>query len=333
MTAMAQQKILYSVVVPVHCEAATLPDLCDRVERVFAQMGCGDRFEMLVVDDGSTDDTPLVLQQLAKERRYVRYITFRRNFGKALALMAGFQYVNGNVLITMDGDLQDNPEDIPAFLSKLNEGYDLACGWRRNRADKSSRKIGSKIFNATVALTTGLGIHDINCGFKAYRAEVVRAICIYGHYHRYIPVLAHLVGFKVGEVSVVNSERKYGSSKYSTFRYQGFFDLLSILFIHKYGLSPLHFFGTASMALLIPSTAELLYLLSQFILFLLGHNEGYVPLNRPLLLLSLVGILVGVIIFFTGFVCDFILHHQIRGRINEILAVSIAERSDGKPEA
>lgn len=333
MTAMAQQKILYSVVVPVHCEATALPELCDRVERVFAQMGCGDKFEMLVVDDGSTDGTPVVLQQLAKERQYVRYITFRRNFGKSLALMAGFQYVNGNVLITMDGDLQDNPEDIPALLSKLNEGYDLVCGWRRNRAEKSSRKIGSKIFNTTVALATGLEIHDINCGFKAYRAEVARAICIYGHYHRYIPVLAHLVGFKVGEVSVLNSERKYGGSKYYTFRYQGFFDLLSILFVHKYGLSPLHFFGTVSMALLIPSMAELFYLISQHALFLLGFDQGYIPLNRPLLLLSLVGILVGVIIFITGFVCDFILHHQIRGRINEILAVSIVKRIDDKPEA
>jgi len=325
---MSLTPIRYSVVVPVFCEADCLVELCDRIEKVFAGIGSSRDFELLIVDDGSTDKTPAVLQQLTRERSYLRVITFRTNCGKALALMAGFQYAAGDIVITMDGDLQDNPEDIPVLLDKLREGYDLVSGWRQSRAETFVRKLGSKIYNAAVVFTTGLKIHDTNCGFKAYKAEVTKAVCIYGHYHRYIPVFAHLVGFKVGEASIPNSKRKHGTSKYYTFRYEGLLDLLSLLFLHRYGLRPLHFFGTISLALLVPGLLALTVMIFRHGLYLLGFGEEYILANRPLLSISVLLILTGVIVFLTGFVCDFTLHHQIRKIIKEIVDLRIIRKTD-----
>ena len=320
----------YAVVIPVFNEAESLVELCDRIDAVFSGFEGVQQFEVLFVDDGSTDATPETLARLAEERAYVRFLTFRRNSGKSLALMAGFQDVDSDIVITMDGDLQDNPEDIPTLVAKLDEGFDLVTGWRHQRKDQAVRKFGSWLFNVTVARATGLKLHDLNCGFKAYRREVVASLCLYGEYHRYIPVQVHLTGFQVTEAPVTNSPRKHGVSKYPTFRYQGFFDLLSLLFIHKYGLSPLHFFGTVAAMFIIPGFLMLCWFTFQQALYWSGFGDEYLVFNRPLLAMSLTALMIGVVILSTGFVCDFVLHHNIRGRIPSIIASNLKEESPGR---
>lgn len=320
----------YTVVVPVYCEAESIVELADRVGQTFAAIGKSNAVEILYVDDGSTDTTPDVLAELSACREAVRYVRLRRNCGKSLALMAGFRAARGEIVITMDGDLQDNPEDIPALLAKLDEGYDVVSGWRVRRQDQSLRKLGSRLYNNTVRRATGLDLHDMNCGFKAYRRRAIEVLCVYGQYHRYIPLQAHLAGFRVGETPVGNSERKYGASKFPTFRYQGLFDLLSMLFTHKYALSPLHFFGVASVLVLVPSTLMLAWFVLQQVLFWAGFGEEHLVANRPLLGFALTAFLLGVFIFFTGFVCDFILHHLIRSRIDNVLGL-VTETSGEHP--
>lgn len=318
----------FSVVVPVYCEAESLVELSDRVAAVFQTMDAGKEFEIVFVDDGSTDATPSILRALERERGYVRVLTHRRNFGKSLALMAGFRAARGRVVITMDGDLQDNPEDIPLLVAKMDEGYDLVSGWRRARHDGVIRKYGSRLFNGTVARATGLHLHDINCGFKAYSAEAAGALCVYGQHHRYIPLQAHLLGFRVTEAPVNNSERKYGTSKYRAFRYQGLFDLMSILFIYRFGLNPLHFFGVAGFLLMAPAVLVLAYLVGLHALSWIGLGDSFQLVNRPLFSLALTTLLLGMIVFLTGFVCDFILHHQIRSNMDAILKLNTSDRSE-----
>lgn len=318
-----------SLVVPVYNEAQSLAELTDRARAVFVGMGLAEKAEILFVDDGSTDETPNIIRSLAARWPGVRHIRLRRNHGKSLALMAGFRKAQGAVVVTLDGDLQDSPEDIPALVAKIEEGYDLVNGWRVNRFDQNTRKLGSRLYNATVRKFSGLGLRDMNCGLKAYRRQLVKSLCVYGQYHRYIPLQAHLAGFKVAEIGVSNSPRKHGSSKYATFRYQGLFDLLSILFTHRYALNPLHFFGVVSAVVMIPSLLVLLYFVGEQGLYWLGMGEEHLVANRPLLAFALTAFLFSVFIFLTGFVCDFILHHQIRGRIDMILGLAIDENGGG----
>jgi glycosyltransferase involved in cell wall biosynthesis len=313
----------YTVIAPVYCEEESLVELADRVAATFGEMGESGNFELLIVDDGSTDGTPGVIRELEAARNYVRSVTLRRNCGKSMALMAGFEHARGELVFTMDGDLQDNPEDMPALLEKLEEGFDLVTGWRQRRQDKTVRKLGSRLFNRTVARTTGLSLHDLNCGFKLYRREVVEALVVFGQYHRYIPLQAHLIGYRVAEAKIGNSARKYGKSKYRSFRYQGAFDLLSILFTYKYGLNPLHFFGVIGLILIVPSFAALVYLLVEHIIYWAG-GDGVQLFTRPLLSLSLSVLILGILVFLTGFVCDFILHHQIRRNIGQIVDLNVA---------
>jgi len=324
--------LLYSVLVPIHNEAQSIEELCGRVERVFTSLGKLKDFELIFVDDGSTDETSDVLRRIIRMNDSVRAVVLRRNCGKSLALSAGLRHVRGDVVITMDGDLQDNPEDIPALLAKLEQGYDMVNGWRTKRHDTLVRRVGSRLYNATVKLISGLKLHDMNCGMKAYRAEVGRALGLYGQYHRYIPLQAHLAGFRVTEQIITNSPRKFGASRFRTFRYEGLFDLMSLIFLHRYGLRPLHFFGTISLILILPSAAVIAYLVFEQVGYWLGI--GTPVFNRPLLALSLTTFLVGVLIFSTGFVCDFILHHQIQGRMNNIIGLNLVSVTggDGKEE-
>lgn len=316
-----------SILLPVYNEADGLPELADRLSAVLTPRG--KPFELLFVDDGSTDATPAVLARLELERPYVRFIRLRRNNGKSLALMAGFRHVRGqDAVVTMDGDLQDRPEDVPALLDRLDEGWDLVNGWRVARQDEASRKLGSRLYNATVRRLSGLDIHDQNCGLKAYRRSVIDTLCVYGQYHRYIPLQVHLAGFRVTEQAVGNDQRRYGASKFPTFRYQGLFDLLSLMFTHKFALNPLHFFGVAGSTIIIPSFLLLVWFVLNQVLFWLGFGDEFKVVNRPLLLISATAFLFGVFTFFTGFVCDFILHHQIRSRIDDVLALAIERRPD-----
>ena len=313
----------YAIIVPILNEADSLKELVSRIEKVFIDFDKNAGFEILFIDDGSTDNTPNILEELLLHKNHVRRLTFRRNYGKSLALMAGFLDVDSDIVITMDGDLQDDPDEIPILVNKLATGFDLVAGWRIDRNDKTIRKFGSKLFNYTVTKATRLEIHDLNCGFKAYKREAIESLCLYGEYHRYVAVQAHLNGFKVGEVAVSNNPRKYGISKYKTFRYQGFFDLLSLLFIHKYGLKPLHFFGVVSAGFSLPGFLILFWLIGQQVLYLSGYGDEYIVLNRPVLALSLTSIMIGILIFLTGFVCDFILHHNMRDQIPGIVSSKV----------
>lgn len=314
-----------SLVVPVYNEAQSLMELTGRALAVFERLGIALQAEILFIDDGSTDATPDTIRTLMARHAQVRHVRLRRNHGKSLALMAGFRKARGEVVVTLDGDLQDNPEDIPALMAKIDEGYDLVNGQRVHRQDQNARKLGSRLYNATVRRLTGLGLQDMNCGLKAYRRQLVKSLCVYGQYHRYIPLQAHLAGFKVTEIPVANSPRKHGSSKYATFRYQGLFDLLSILFTHRYALNPLHFFGVISAVVMVPSLLVLLFFVGEQSLYWLGFGEEFLVANRPMLSIALTAFLFSVFIFLTGFVCDFILHHQIRSRIDMILGLAIDE--------
>ncbi len=318
-----ENSIFVSVVVPVHNEEQSLPELTNRIVAAFHLIEFKDSFEVIFVNDGSSDRSGKVIRQLCNEYVQVKAVVFKTNKGKSLALMAGFYVAKGDYIITMDADLQDNPEDIPALIKKLEEGHDLVSGWRKKREDSRIRVIGSLIFNWAIRKTTGLDIHDANCGFKIMRKEVTERIVIIGHAHRYIPVLAYQNGLKIAEIPVVNSKRKYGASQYTTFRFQGLFDLMTILFLNKHGFSPLHLFGTISLLLIIPSSLVLLYLTGGHILFWFGYGKEL--FNRPLLILSVVAFLAGINIFLTGFVCDFILYHLIDRSIEEKINKNIDE--------
>lgn len=324
-----QTAVSYSVLVPVFGEADGLAELCQRITSTFAAMATAD-YEIVIVDDGSTDHTPRVLAELVQQYPSLRVVRLRRNCGKSLALSAGFTHVRGRIIVTLDGDLQDHPEDIPRLLQAL-ESADLVQGWRTDRHDTTVRKLGSRLYNWFVKRVTGLRLHDMNCAVKAYRVEVMRALNVYGQYHRYIPLQAHLAGFRVVELPVGNSDRKYGRSKFPTFRYEGFFDLMSLLFLHKYGLNPMHFFGKLSAAVIAPSALLLLYFVVEQTLFLL-HLGGSEVFNRPLLAFALAAMLLGGLMFMTGFVCDFVLHHVIRARLDGIIAMSVASVTGAESE-
>lgn len=300
----------FSVVVPIYNEAKSLTELTDRLCKVFKFLGKEKNFEILFVDDGSTDSSKEILRRLNQENSCVRYLFLRKNYGKSFAITTAFMYVKGKFVITMDGDLQDLPEEIPKMITKLNEGYDLIVGWRRNRHDRKSKIVVSWIFNMVSSWLSGIKMHDFNCGFKICNSKVAKTIVIYGQQHRFIPLLAYLMGFKVGEVPIRHETRKYGVSKYSLFRYQGIFDLFSILLIYKYRFRPLHFFGIISSIFVIPSLIVLMYLIGMHFYGIISMGKGYLLFNRPMLSLSMTTFILGINIFMTGFICDFIIYHQ-----------------------
>ena len=327
------EPLAISVVIAALNEVDSLPELIERVEAVFEkEFGGGKSCEIIVIDDGSNDGSRELLRDLAARRPHLRPIILRRNVGKSMALTCGFQKARGGYVVTLDADLQDNPEDIPRLIEALEQGNDVVAGAREKRQDSFSRKLGSRLFNGTVRRITGLDIRDLNCGFKAYRTEVVKSIAVYGQFHRYIPLLAHNAGFKVVECPVRNSPRKHGASRYPTIRYRGLFDLLTILFVHKYDLSPLHFFAKVAAVFLIPSVLILGYFIGRHVLSLLGLVDEFQITERPLVSISLSMFVAGINIFLTGFVCDFILYHLIRGRIHRISDLNIAESiNHGEP--
>lgn len=312
----------FSVVVPCFNEAGSIGELASRLRSVFESAFPADRFEIVFVNDGSTDNTERTIIALAAVEPSVGVISLRRNCGKSLALMAGFKAAQGEYIVTMDGDLQDRPEDIPGLVAKIEQGFDVVSGWRQQRQDTQSRSVGSRVFNAALRVASGLHLHDFNCGFKIYRREVLNKIVVFGQYHRFIPLIAYLAGFRVGEAPVGNDARKHGASKFVTFRYQGLFDLLSILFTHRFGLSPLHFFGTVSAFLIIPSGLLIGFFFISQIFYLLGAGEQFMVVTRPLLLLSLFSFLSGILVLLSGFICDFVLHHQIGDQIDSIIEIS-----------
>jgi len=276
-----------SVVIPVLDEEETLLPLYESLSQALEEVG--EEYEIVFVDDGSNDGSFEVLKNLHEaDPAHIRVIQFRRNFGKTAALAAGFQAAQGQLIITMDADLQDNPEEIPKLLATLEEGYDLVVAWRRERQDPLSKRLPSRIFNAVVSLLTGLRLHDVNCGFKVLRREVASSLRIYGELHRFIPVLAHWRGYKVGELEVVHQPRRHGQSKYGLERLgRGFIDFLVVLFLTYYLKHPLQLFGAIGGALFLLGFAVCAYLT---ILWFGGEGIG----SRPLLFAGILAMIVGI---------------------------------------
>ena len=277
---------MISVVVPLFNEERTLEELYHEI--ALALEPRDESFEVVFVDDGSTDGSFTSLSWLHDTMPNVRVVRFRRNFGKAAALQAGFLHARGDLIITIDADLQDDPSEIPLLLTKLDEGFDLVSGWKSNRRDPFVRRFLSKIFNWLVVLLSGVHLHDINCGLKAYRAEVVQGMRIYGELHRFIPVLAHFRGFRITEVAVKHRARAHGKSRYGPERYvRAFLDLLTVTFMGRYRYRPLHLFGGLGILLGAIGFIILIYLTS---LKLNGAAIG----QRPLLTLGVLFIVVGI---------------------------------------
>jgi len=286
-----------SLVVPGLNEAESLAELARRVKEALEGKVA---YELIFVDDGSTDDSWKVICGLHAANPLVKGIRLRKNFGKATALTAGFRKATGEILVTMDADLQDDPADLPAFLAKIEEGLDVVVGWKVQRLDPANRLVLSRIFNGTVRMVTGVKLHDMNCGFKAYRREVIQAIPIYGDLFRFIPALAAWQGFRVTEVPVKHHPRKYGSSRYGLERIlRGFFDLLSVMFLTRYSKKPMHLFGLIGLVFTALGIFVNIYLTG---LWFTGQKIG----DRPLLLLGVLMIILGIQFFSMGFIGEFL---------------------------
>jgi len=306
-----------SVVIPAQDEEESIPELCQWISRVMETHGFS--YEVILIDDGSTDSTwEKILQVNERDGRF-KGIRFNRNFGKSAALQTGFRAATGQVVITMDADLQDSPEEIPDLYRMIKqEGYHLVSGWKKKRYDPVSKTIPSKFFNYVTRKLSGIELHDFNCGLKAYHVSVVRNITVYGEMHRYIPLIAKWAGFtKIGEKVVEHQERKYGRTKFGIERFiNGFLDLLSITFVSRFRQKPMHFFGTfGTLSFLIGFifTAKLFWDKMDSLYF------SKVPMRRdiaeqPLFYLALVAVIIGVQLFVTGFLAEMIAMQSLSKR-------------------
>jgi len=296
-----------SIVVPVLNEESTVCRLASMVDQTVANMKL--EYELLFIDDGSTDETVKQLEPVVNNNESVRVIECRKNFGKSTALDIGFKMARGDVIITMDGDLQDDPCEIPRMLEKLNEGFDVVSGWKKTRHDPLGKRIPSKLFNAVTAKLSGVAIHDFNCGFKAYQSNVVKSLNIYGEMHRYIPALAAWKGFRVTEIPVQHHARGAGKSKYGVERFlRGLLDFLTIAFMTNFNNRPMHFFGLVGFILVLMGGLSGGYLGVQWC-----RREFFeVALNpigtRPLLTFSVLTTISGMIFFSTGLLAEMIIN-------------------------
>ena len=277
---------MISVVIPAYNESESIKPLYERLVNVLNKQE--QSFEVIFIDDGSSDNTCDVVENIHNDDKRVKLIKFRKNFGKSLALSAGFEKAKGDFIFTMDADLQDQPEEIPKFIEELNKGYDLVSGWKKQRFDPSSKTLPSKVFNKVVSTTSGLDLHDINCGFKLYRRKVLENISIYGELHRFIPVLAAAKGFKVGEVVIEHSKRQFGYSKFGSKRlFNGLFDFLTVFFITRYLQRPMHFFGFIGLLFIFLGSVISGYFIFQWI--------SGVPMHvRPMMVFGIALLIIGV---------------------------------------
>ncbi len=292
-----------SFVIPFLNEERTLSELYDRIaEAVRPLLTADERFELIFVDDGSTDGSLAEAERLVREHPEVRLLELQGNFGKSAALAAGFAAAQGRVVFTLDADLQDDPKEIPRFLAKLEEGYDLVSGYKRRRNDPFTKVIPSRVFNLLVRVATGVRLHDVNCGFKAYRRVVLENVRLYGELHRFIPVLAYWKRYRIAELPVEHHARRYGTSKFGGGRFfRGLMDLLTVVFLLRYGRRPAHFFGAVGMLTLGVGVALGAYLT---VIWCMGQSIGH----RPLLILAVLLIVVGVQILATGLIAELIVH-------------------------
>ncbi|QXD17092.1 glycosyltransferase family 2 protein [Rhodocaloribacter litoris] len=304
-----------SIIVPVLDEAASLPELARRLRDVCGRAGY--RFEVWLVDDGSTDGSWEVIERLHEDDPRFLGLRFRRNYGKSAALAVGFERARGRYVVTLDADLQDDPEEIPALIELLESGHDLVSGWKKKRRDPLSKTIPSRFFNFITRIISGIPLHDFNCGLKAYRREVVKSVRIYGELHRYIPVLAKWEGFdRITEKPVAHHPRQYGRTKFGLERFiRGFLDLLTVLFMTRFAARPMHFFGTLGTLAFIGGFLVSLWITLDKLIF--GNYIG----DRPLLLLGVLLILVGVQMFTTGLIGEIL----VRPRMERTEAYQIRE--------
>lgn len=297
-----------TIIVPLFNEAESLPELVRWIARTLD--GRGWEYEIIMVDDGSTDGSWKVVRELAEADGRIHGIRFRRNYGKSAALYHGFKAAGGNVVVTMDADLQDSPEEIPEMYRMVTEdGWDVVSGWKQHRQDnKLTKNLPSKLYNATARWITGIHLHDMNCGLKAYRNEVVKNIEVYGEMHRYIPYLAKNAGFeRITEKPVHHQKRKYGKSKFGLERFvNGFLDLLSLWFLSTFGKKPMHFFGFTGILMFLAGFVIAVWLIVAKLIHQAGGMHFRPVTDQPLFYLALLAVVLGVMLFLAGFICEMI---------------------------
>ena len=294
---------LISIVIPLLNEEGSLKELVEKIKTAMQKLG--GNYEIIFIDDGSTDNSFNVLKTLKQQNRRINVIRFRRNYGKSAALMVGFKKAAGEFVVTMDADLQDDPNEIPELHKKIKIGFDVVSGWKRKRYDPLSKTIPSKFFNWVTKIMTGVKIHDFNCGLKIYRSDVVKSVNIYGELHRYIPVLAHWQGFRISELAVQHHKRKFGVTKFGASRFvRGFLDLITVLFTTRYITRPLHLFGVWGMVSFLIGIGIDAVLIMEWFLGLTSLG------NRPLFLVGLILIIVGVQFISLGLLGELIVKGQ-----------------------
>lgn len=290
-----------SIVVPVLNEEDSIFPLINEIRKVFKTMDVW--YEIILIDDGSTDKSLSTIIELSKTDKRIKFISFRKNYGKSAALQIGFKQAAGEAVITMDSDLQDDPNEIPALLKKLDEGYDVVSGWKKIRQDPFIKKVSSKFFNFVTRIFSGIKIHDFNCGLKAYRKSVTESLNVYGELHRYMPVLAHWQGYSIAEIPVKHHPRRYGKTKFGISRFfKGFIDLITVVFTTRYIKRPMHLFGFLGALSFLAGLV-----VNGYLTYLWFDNQ---PLsNRPMLFLGILLIIVGVQFFSVGLLGELIVHN------------------------
>ena len=313
-----------SLIIPLFNEEESLPELLEWIERICIENKY--TFEVILVDDGSTDSSWQVIENLAEKKDFVKGIKFRRNYGKSAALYSGFREAKGEVVVTMDADLQDNPDEIPALYQMIKEeNYDLVSGWKKKRFDPITKIIPSRLYNRTARSVTGIKLHDFNCGLKAYKNLVVKSIEVYGEMHRYLPVLVKQAGFnRIGEKIVKHQKRKYGVTKYGLDRFiKGFLDLLTISFISRFAKRPMHLFGTLGTLMFIAGFLAAAWLGGVKIYYTLNNIPAKLVTQSPYFYLALTAMILGTQLFLAGFLGELFSRtltgrdvYQVEKRIN-----------------
>lgn len=297
-----------SIIVPSFNEKESLPELTSWIKSVMQREGW--TYEIIIVDDGSTDGTWDAVTEMSANDSLIKGIQFRRNYGKSAALFCGFEKAVGEIVVTMDADLQDSPEEIPEMRRMiLEDGYDVVSGWKQHRQDnKLTKNLPSKLYNATARAITGIKLHDMNCGLKAYKNEVIKSIEVYGEMHRYIPYLAKNAGYsKIGEKPVHHQKRKYGKSKFGMERFvNGFLDLLSLWFLSTFGKKPMHFFGFSGLLMFFVGIIMTTWVIIEKLIHQNLHVKYRAVTDQPLFYLALLAVILGVMLFLAGFICEMI---------------------------
>jgi glycosyltransferase involved in cell wall biosynthesis len=295
-----------SLVIPLFNEEESVVPLSHEIRKALSKVNVD--YEVILIDDGSTDSSLLKLKEISRTDNRFKFLSFRKNYGKSAALHVGFKQATGEAIITMDADLQDDPHEIHNLLSKLDEGYDLCSGWKKKRQDPFVKKISSKFFNLVTRIISGIKIHDFNCGLKAYRKQVVKSVNVYGELHRYMPLLAKWQGFKITETPVQHHPRRYGKTKFGISRFfKGFIDLLTVIFVTRYIKRPMHFFGFLGALAFLAGFIVLGYLTVLWI-------QGIPLSNRPMLFLGMLLIIVGAQFFAVGLLGEVIVHNTMDER-------------------